>query len=181
MKKIIRPSEIFTNIEIFEELLFWSRECNRERLNSHYAQQELSYKIDDIGSEVDKYLIKRRLKMLVNGQKGKNSLLSKLENVQATIAWLVSRWGNVFLNLATNSKYKNYIDAGNIGYQIHENIGHYEDALSILIREEEEQEFKQKRNNEIKKWQQNWAKMLSNGQIGGEPTEYGHTQMVLIF
>jgi len=180
-KKITDPPHIFTKIEIFDELLFWCRECNRERLQKHNTQRDLSRKVDDIGSEVDVYLKKVRLKMLKNGQNGKNSLFYKLCSTEATIKWLIARWGNVFLNLATNSKYRGFVDAGNIGYSLHDNIGHHEDALSILIIEEEEQEFEQKRNNEIKKWQQNWAEMFGNGKIGGEPTAYGHTQLVLIF
>ena len=180
-KKIKSPPQIFTSIEIFNQLLYISRECNRERLAKHKTQKNLSFKIDDIGSEVDNYLKKVRLKMLKNGQNGKNSLFKRLCNTEATIKWLVARWGNVFVNLATNSKYKAFVDAGNIGYELHDNIGHYEDALSILVREEEEKEFDEKKKNEIKKWQQDWAEILENGRIGGEPTEYGHTQMVLIF
>ena len=176
-KKITAPPQIFTSIEIFDQLLYISRECNRERLRKHPTQRDLARKIDDIGGEVDKYLKNVRLKMLENGQKGKNSLFYKLCSTEATIKWLVARWGNIFVNLATNSKYKGFVNAGNIGYELHDNIGHYEDALSILVREEEEKEFDEKK----KKWQQDWAEILENGRIGGEPTEYGHTQMVLIF
>lgn len=181
-KKITDPPQIFTSIEIFDELLFLCRECNRERLTKHPTQKNLSYKIDDIGIEVDRYLKNVRLKMLNNGQKGKNSLFYRLCDTKKTIKWLIERWGNVFLNLATNSKYKAFVDVGNIGYELHDNIGEYwEDALSILVREEEEKEFDEKKKNEIKKWRKNLADMLEHGKIGGEPTEYGHTQMVLIF
>ncbi len=180
-KKITDPPQIFTKIEIFEDLLFWCKECNRERLAKHKSQKNLSFKIDDIGSEVDAYLKKVRLKMLKNGQNGKNSLFKRLCSTEATIRWLVERWGNVFLNIATNPSYKAYINAGNIGYELHDNIGHHQDALSILIKEEEEQEREQKRNNEIEKWRKEWAEMLEHGKIGGEPTECGNTQMVLIF
>jgi len=180
-KKIADPPHIFTKIEIFEDLLFWCRECTRERLQKHTTQRDLARKVDDLGAEVDNYLKKVRLKMLKNGQNGKNSLFYRLCSTEATIKWLVARWGNVFLNLATNPKYKGFVHAGNIGYQIHDNIGHYEDALSILIKEEEGQEKQEKRNNEIEKWRKEWAEILSNGQIGGEPTECGNTQMVLIF
>jgi hypothetical protein len=180
-KKIADPPHIFTKIEIFEDLLFWCKECTRERLQKHKTQRDLARKIDDIGIEVDAYLKKVRLKMLSNGQKGKNSLFKRLCSTEATIRWLVERWGNVFLNIATNPSYKAYIDAGIIGYELHDNIGHYEDALSILIKEEEEQEREQKRNNEFKQWRKEWAEMFGNGEIGGELTEYGHTQLVLIF
>lgn len=180
-KKITDPPQIFTKLEIFDELLFWCRQCTEERLKKHTTQRDLARKVDDIGLEVDNYLRKVRLKMLKNGQNGKNSLFKKLCNTEATINWLVARWGNVFLNLATNPKYKGFVDAANIGYELHDNIGHYEDALSILTKQEEQQEFEQKRNNEIKKWQQDWAEMFENGKIGGEPTECGNTQMVLIF
>jgi len=179
IKRITKSSEIFTNIETFDELLFWSRECNRERL--HYTQQELSYKIDDIGSEVDRYLIKRRLKMLVNGQKGKNSLFFKLENIEDTIAWLVARWGNVFLNLATNSKYKNYIDVGRIGLVLDANMSHTEDALTFIINEEEKIEYARKQKMRNKKCNNSLIKMIDDGKIGGETSESGRTQMVFIF
>jgi len=181
MKKTTKPSEIFTSIEIFDELLFWSRECNRERLNCHYTQQELSFKIDDIGSEVDRYLIKRRLKMLANGQKGKNNLFSKLDSIQDTIAWLVARWGNVFLNLATNSKYKNYIDAGSIGLVLDENMSHTEDALTFIIDEEVKIEYEREQKRRMKKWDNGLIKMVHDRKVGGESSESGRTQMVLIF
>jgi hypothetical protein len=180
-KKITDPPQIFTSIEIFDELLYISRECNRERLVKHPTQRDLARKVDDLGSEVDNYLGGVRLKMLKNGQTGKNSLFKRLCSTEATIKWLVERWGNVFLNIATNQRYKAHIDAGNIGYQIHENIGHYEDALSILIKEEEEEEREKKRNNEIKKWQQDWAEMLKNSKLGCEISECGNTQLILIF
>lgn len=180
-KKIADPPQIFTDADLFNQVLFWCRQCNEERLRKHPTQRDLARKIDDIGIEADRYLKNVRLKMLKNGQKGKNSLFYRLCDIEKTIKWLIERWGNVFLNLATNPKYKGFVHAGNIGYQIHDNIGHYEDAFSILIREEEEQEFEKKRNYEIKKWQQNWIEMFENGEIGGEPTECGNTQLVLIF
>lgn len=181
IKRIAKSSEIFTNIETFEELLFWSRECCRERLMCHYTQQELSYKIDDIGSEVDRYLIKRRLKMLVNGQKGKNNLFFKLENIQDTIAWLAARWGNVFLNLATNSKYKNYIDVGSIGLVLDTNMSHTEDALTFILNEEAKTEYERKQKMRNKKCDNSLIKMIDDGKIGGETSESGRTQMVFIF
>jgi hypothetical protein len=180
-KKITDPPKIFTSIKTFDELLFWCRECTRERLQKHTTQRDLARKIDDIGSEVDNYLRKVRLKMLKNGQNGKNSLFKRLCSTESTIKWLVERWGNVFLNLATNPKYKAFIDVRNVGYQMHENTGHHEDALSILILEEQQKEFEQKRKNEVKKWQQEWAEMLENGRIGGEINECGNTQLILIF
>lgn len=179
--KINNSEEIFTKLELFKEVVYWLREANRERIAKHSTQYDLARKIDDIGSEVDKYLEKVRFKMLKNGKAGKNSLSNKLYDTEQTIKWLAARWGNVFLNIATNPKYKSYIDASSIGYELNDNVSHTEDALLIIIKEEEEKEFKQKRKNEIELWHQDWAEMLSNGKIGGEPTEYGHTQMVLIF
>lgn len=180
-KKIEKPENIFLEDITFDNLLFWCRECTRERLSKHYLQQDLSKKVDDIGMEVDRYLIQRRLKMLENGKQGKNSLYHKLNTAEETITWLVSRWGNVFLNLATNCHYKDFFDAGNIGYELNDNLAEYsEDTLSILINEEEKQ-LEEKRKNRFKKQYENLNVMLHNGKIGGESSECGHTQMVFIF
>jgi len=175
-KKIEKPENIFLEDITFNNLLFWCRECTRERLSKHYSQQDLSKKVDDIGMEVDRYLKQRRLKMLENGKEGENSLYHKLNTIEETITWLVSRWGNIFLNLVTNSKYKSYVDVSMITYEINDSQIYSEiDALEIIISEEEEIEY------EIEQNSKKLIEMINSGQIGGELSECGHTQMIFIF
>jgi len=180
IKKIKNSTEVFSSSEIFIDLLFWCRECNRERLAKHSTQKNLSYKIDDIGAEVDRHLTNVRLKMLENGKKGKNSLFYRLYNTEKTIKWLIARWGNMFINLATNSKYKGFIDAGNIGCELNENMSHDEDTLSLIIQAEEALEY-EKKQMEVEKWDKNLIKMFESGKVGGESSESGGTQMVFLF
>ena len=103
------------------------------------------------------------------------------ENIDDAVQFIVARLLNNMKNVTTNQNYSEYAAPPRFTV-LNENIGEYwEDALSILLLEEEEKEFEQKRKNEIKKWQQDWLSMLKNGEIGGETTESGGTQMILIF
>ena len=46
------------------------------------------------------------------------------------------------MNISTNPKYKAYIDVGSIGLELNENISYSEDALVLMIKEEEKLEGK---------------------------------------
>lgn len=85
------------------------------------------------------------------------------------------------MNISTNPNYKNYIDASSIGWELHENISHSEDSLSLIIKEDEELEFEKKQQKEMEKCDKNLFKMMENGEIGGEVSESGRTQILLIF
>ncbi|WP_151900461.1 hypothetical protein [Sulfurimonas hydrogeniphila] len=181
IKKIVNPEDIFLIDVIFENACFWSRESCRELFQKNPNRQDLVRKIDDVGSEVDRYMYDKRFKMLKNAKKGKNSLSNALVNSESTIKWFIERWINIFMNISTNSKYKAYIDVGSIGLELNENISYSEDALVLMIKEEEKLEYEKQQQMEIKKWDKNLIKMVGNGQIGGESTESGRTQMILIF
>lgn len=161
-KKIIDPLQIFINENIFDELLFWCRESNRERLLKHSTQQGLANKIDDVGIEVDKYLKKVRLKMLNNGQKGKNSLFYKLKSTSLTFKWLIQRWGNVFINISTNKNYKSFIDTQSIFYELDDNFGHSRDALTIILEEEEKIVWEKKKYIDKNKWHKDLKLVLQS-------------------
>ena len=168
--------ELFTNLDYFSEVLFWAKHSTRERLERNKIYFNLASIVDDAGSEVDKYMYKVRLKMLKNGEKGKNSLYKLLQtnDVGATAKWLVARWGNIFFNIVTNKKYKDYLNVA--AYEINDfsNI----DTLALIIQEEEEKTHQLKlEKQEITRWK----KLIKEEQIGGELTKYGNTQMVLIF
>jgi len=181
IKKIVNPEDIFLIDVIFENACFWSRESCRELFQKNPNRQDLVRKIDDVGSEVDRYMYDKRFKMLKNAKKGKNSLSNALVNSESTIKWFTERWINIFMNISTNSKYKAYIDVGSIGLELSENISYSEDALVLMIKEEEKLEYEKQQQMEIKKWDKNLIKLVENGQIGGESTESGRTQMILIF
>ncbi|NOQ32117.1 MAG: hypothetical protein GQ570_13455 [Helicobacteraceae bacterium] len=135
--KIIDAEKIFTNLKLFQEILFWARESFRELLVTNPKRYNLISKVDDIAGEIDSYMNAVRLKMLTNGKAGKNSLYFKLDNVELTLKWLISRWANVFMNIATNPKYKSFIDVSLLGYELNDKASHTKDALSIIINEEE--------------------------------------------
>jgi len=181
IKKIVNPEDIFLIDVIFENSCFWSRESCRELFQKNPNRQDLVRKIDDVGSEVDRYMYDKRFKMLKNAKQGKNSLSNALINSESTIKWFIERWINIFMNISTNSKYKAYIDVGSIGLELNENISYPEDALVLMIKEEEKLEYEKQQQMEIKKWDKNLIKLVENGQIGGESTESGRTQMILIF
>lgn len=151
-KKITDPIKIFEDEELFKEILFWSRECNRERLHRHTRQKDLANKIDDIGPVVDKYLRDVRLKMLTSGKKGKNNLSYKLSSTRLTFIWIMQRWGNVLLNISTNRNYKSFIDVRSIGHELNNNTGHSQDSLSLIVEEENEREWEKQQHNNVKTW-----------------------------
>ncbi|QOP45551.1 hypothetical protein [Sulfurimonas paralvinellae] len=176
--KNIRYSEdIFLIDEIFEDACFWARESCREMFQTNSMRIDLVRKIDDVGAEVDRYMHGKRFKMLKNAKQGKNSLCLALISKKATIKWFVQRWINIFMNITTNPKYKTYIDIGSIGLILDENFSHDEDALALILKEEEKCEQKE----DIEKWEKDLINMVNSGQFGGEATESGGTQIFLIF
>ena len=176
--KNIRCSEdIFLIDKIFEDACFWARESCREMFQTNSMRADLVRKIDDAGAEVDRYMHDKRFKMLKNAKQGKNSLCLALISKKATIKWFVQRWINIFMNITTNPKYKTYIDIGSIGLILDENFSHDEDALALILKEEEESMQQADKG----KWDKDFINLVNNGQFGGETTEFGGTQMILIF
>ena len=176
--KNIRCSEdIFLIDEIFEDACFWARESCREMFQTNSMRIDLTRKIDDIGAEVDRYMYCKRFKMLKNAKQGKNSLITALSSQKATLRWFVQRWINIFMNIVTNPKYKAYVDVGSIGLGLDENISHNEDALALILKEEEES----MKHVDMETWDKDLINMVYSGQFGGEATESGGTQIFLIF
>lgn len=176
-KNIRCSKDIFLEDKIFETACFWARESCREMFATNSLRFDLVWKIDDIGIEVDRYMYKKRFKMLENARLHKNSLCKSLNHPKKAIKWFIQRWINIFMNIATNPKYKAYIDVGSICLEIDENISHNEDALALILKEEEES----KQQVDMETWDKNLINMVDSGQFGGEATESGRTQMFLIF
>ena len=179
-KSIKYSIDIFLTEKNFFDICFWARESCREVFCVNPLRYDMIRKIDDIGIEVDRYMHKTRFRILKNAQLGKNSLAEIMDNPKKVIRWFIARWINVFMNLATNKKYKNYIDVGLIGYELNENMSHFDnDSLSLIIKEEEKLEL-EKQQKRMKKCN-SLIKMLDDGKVGGESTESGGTQMIFIF
>lgn len=179
-KSIKYSVDIFLIEKNFFDICFWARESCREVFCTNPSRYDLIRKIDDIGIEVDRYMYKTRFKILKNAQLGKNSLSKAMDNPKKVIKWFIERWINIFMNIATNSKYKNYIDVGLIGHELHENIAYLDnDCLSLIINEEAKVEF-EKEHERMKKCS-SLIEMVTDKKIGGESTESGRTQMVFIF
>lgn len=180
--KNIRYSEdIFLVDEIFEGACFWARESCREIFSTNSLRYDLVRKIDDIGMEVDRYMYERRFKILKNAQLAKNSLSRAMNHPKKAIKWFIERWINTFMNLSTNKKYKNYIDVRSVGLVLDEDMSHTEDILTFIINEEEKIEYEKQQKRRMENWDNCLIKMVENGQIGGESTESGRTQMVFLF
>lgn len=107
-KKIKTRSSIFKKRELFEEILFWARECAREFFAARFTRAFLVAYIDDVAMEVDMYMQVRVFDL----HKSVKKAISRncANSVEKTIAWLIDRWINTFMNLTTNSQYLDYID-----------------------------------------------------------------------
>jgi len=176
-KKIRCSEDIFLIDKNFEDTCFWARESCREMFQTNSIRIDLARKIDDVGAEVDRYMHGKRFKMLKNAKQGKNSLCLALISKKATIKWFIQRWINIFMNIVTNPKYKAYVNVGSIGLELDENICHNKDTLALILKEEEES-MQQADKGE---WDKDFINLVNNGQFGGETTEFGGTQMILIF
>ena len=66
--------------------------------------------IDDVASIVDEYLISRTSKMYNKALISQNKLFRNLCSSEKTVAWIIDRWINTFINLTSNRAYKEYID-----------------------------------------------------------------------
>ena len=66
--------------------------------------------------------------------KSQNKLFQNLYSNEKTISWIIDRWINTFLNLTTNSNYRDYIDIKNLKVEfIDENYGFNDDKLELGI------------------------------------------------
>lgn len=206
--KINNPVSIFTDSKLFEDVLFWARESARELFSTQVTKLDLVRKIDDVGMIVDEIMTKTSHKMLDRGKRGKNSLFTRLCSSEKTIEWLIQRWANVFVNIATNKNYKDHIDAGTLGKYLNENIGIEQDFDFELMLEDLIKLPKNELKSGLKRFYDemlfDWdldlkdfeeacekCKLTSTEVLGydpyelphmkAEPTKSGHSQLVLFF
>lgn len=124
-QKIKNPKDIFENEELFQDIMFWSRESAKELLNTKNNKRFLVNYIDDVGSIVDEYMTIRRLKMYHNRFEKKNKYCLDQNSSEKIITFIISRWLNVFYNLTSNPKYKDFIDISCIRIPFDETITYH--------------------------------------------------------
>ena len=78
--------------------------------------------VDDVASIVDEYLTNRAIKMYEKAIKSQNKLFSNLCSSKKTVAWIIDRWINTFINLTSNPAYKEYIDISKIKIAFNDEI-----------------------------------------------------------
>ena len=133
-RQIKISKNILLDINILSEVLFWARESAREYFSSEVNKLFLVSYIDDVAPIVDEYIINKSNKMYEKAIKSQNKLFQNLYSNEKTISWIIDRWINTFLNLTTNSNYRDYIDIKNLKVEfIDENYGFNDDKLELGI------------------------------------------------
>ena len=133
-RQIKISKNILLDINILSEVLFWARESAREYFSSEVNKIFLVSYIDDVAPIVDEYIINKSNKMYEKAIKSQNKLFQNLYSNEKTISWIIDRWINTFLNLTTNSNYRDYIDIKNLKVEfIDENYGFNDDKLELGI------------------------------------------------
>lgn len=108
--KIKNPAIIFLDLNLFRSILPWAKDSARELFATQKPKMFLVQYIDDVAPIVDTYLSNRAYKMYNRALKTQNKLFTNLRSSEQTIAWIIDRWINTFINLTTNRNYKDYID-----------------------------------------------------------------------
>ncbi|MBF7071057.1 hypothetical protein [Aliarcobacter butzleri] len=120
-KQVTDPKDVFLNEKLFKDVIFWARESAKELLNTQNNKRFLLNYIDDIGSIIDEYMNIRRLKMFYKKFKKKNKYSG-----EEIISFIICRWLNVFYNLTSNSRYRDFIDISKTRELYQETIIDYE-------------------------------------------------------
>lgn len=128
-KKIDNSEYIFKNIEIFKTILVWARDSAREYFSTQKSKLFLVDYVDDIAPIVDEYMLLRVEKMYSNAIKSKNRLFENLCSSEKTISWLIDRWINIFINITSNDKYKDFVDISKIKMNFDDDI--YANSINI--------------------------------------------------
>ena len=132
--KISNPAMIFKDINIFKSILPWAKDSAKEFFETQTSKMFLTSYIDDVAPIVDEYIINKSNKMYEKAIKSQNKLFQNLYSNEKTISWIIDRWINTFLNLTTNSNYRDYIDIKNLKVEfIDENYGFNDDKLELGI------------------------------------------------
>ncbi len=120
--KIDDPAMIFKNINIFKSILPWAKDSAKEFFETQTSKMFLASYVDDVASIVDEYLTNRAIKMYEKAIKSQNKLFSNLCSSKKTVAWIIDRWINTFINLTSNPAYKEYIDISKIKIAFNDEI-----------------------------------------------------------
>ena len=112
--RIKDPTMIFRDIKIFQTILPWAKDSAKELFQTQPSKMFLISYIDDVAPIVDEYLINRATKMYEKAIRTENKLFSNLCSSEKTVAWIIDRWINTFINLTSNPNYKDYIDISKI-------------------------------------------------------------------
>ena len=120
--KISNPAMIFKDINIFKSILPWAKDSAKEFFETQTSKMFLTSYVDDVAPIVDEYLTNRATKMYEKAIKSQNKLFSNLCSSQKTVAWIIDRWINTFINLTSNPAYKEYIDISKIKITFNDEI-----------------------------------------------------------
>ena len=101
----------------------------------------LTQYVDDIAPIVDEYLISRVNKMYKKAIKSQNKLFTNLCSSEKTVAWIIDRWINVFVNLSWNSRYKNHVDLSKIKFDFNHEMDFTHNSLEDILEFEKLQKF----------------------------------------
>ena len=149
--KISNPAMIFKDTNIFKSILPFARDSAKEFFETQTSKMFLTSYVDDVGHVVDEYMLTRKEKMYKKALITKNKLFSNLCSSQKTVSWLIDRWINTFINLTSNSAYKEYIDISKIKIAFNDEIGvSYSDIDDILELEKVKKLSKKEKINLLK-------------------------------
>ena len=207
--KISDPTMIFKDINIFKSILPWAKDSAREFFETQKSKMFLTQYVDDIAPIVDEYLISRVNKMYNKAIKSQNKLFTNLCSSEKTVAWIIDRWINVFVNLSWNSRYKNHVDLSKIKFDFNHEMDFTHNSLEDILEFEKLQKFPK---NEIIKalkfiWEDGYFDYTLDSEdidylckkfdltikdvfgtddlvklnLKKEQTESGHSQLVLFF
>ena len=130
--RIKDPTMIFRDIKIFQTILPWAKDSAKELFQTQPSKMFLISYIDDVAPIVDEYLINRATKMYEKAIKSQNKLFSNLCSSEKTVAWIIDRWINTFINITSNPAYKEYIDISKIKIAFDEISTSYTNLEEIL-------------------------------------------------
>lgn len=119
---ISNPAMIFKDINIFKSILPWAKDSAKEFFETQISKMFLTSYLDDVAPIVDEYLIHRAAKMYEKAIKSHNKLFSNLCSSEKTVAWIIDRWINIFINLTSNQAYKEYVDISKIKIAFNDEI-----------------------------------------------------------
>ncbi len=200
--KISNPAMIFKDIDILKSILPWAKDSAKEFFNTQPSKMFLTLYVDDIAPIVDGYITNRATEMYEKAIKSQNKLFSNLCSSQKTVAWIIDRWINTFINLTSNPNYKEYIDISKIKITFYNEISTPNSNLEDILEFEKLQKLPQKQI--IKALAEIWQEAIYDFEelcqkfnlnsmnvlgkdnlvklnLRKEQTESGNSQLVLVF